>query len=104
MQGMFKGASRFDGVGIEKWSVSKIKSAQGFWFMFDTVGGGTLPLSSCTKRRIADAWGTNIQACGASVCSWSGETCPVVFAAVRVLACSEEPVLAMAMRLISLHT
>ena len=82
--GMFKGANAFEGVGIEKWSVSKIKAPSGFLFVFDAVGGGTIPLSSCTKRRIADSWGPNPKA---DFSDWSGETCPVAFAAVRVLAC-----------------
>ena len=84
MMGMFKGANAFEGVGIEKWSVSKIKAPSGFLFVFDAVGGGTIPLSSCTKRRIADSWGPNPKA---DFSDWSGETCPVAFAAVRVLAC-----------------
>ena len=90
MQGMFKGANAFDGVGLEKWSVSKLKisSDQGFIFMFDAALGDKPSLSSCTKRRIADAWGTDIKACGTTVCNWSGETCPVGVAAVRALACS----------------
>ena len=62
---MFMNAIKFEGNYLEKWIVSKVTTMSD---MFDNTA-----LTSCNKRRIADAWGslpaTNY------VAKWTSDTC-----------------------------
>ena len=45
----FRGASKFTGTGVDTWDVSKVTSMSNTFL-------STTSLSSCNKRKIADAW------------------------------------------------
>jgi hypothetical protein len=80
MYGTFDGASKFAGVGLDSWDVSKVSD------MTKTFTGAT-SLTSCSKRKIADAWKSNSAFLEQSSTpsspyswntAWAGETCPKV--------------------------
>jgi hypothetical protein len=52
MYGTFNVAVKYEAVGLQKWSVVSVTDMRSFL--------GTIPTaSSCTKRKIADAWASN---------------------------------------------
>ena len=48
----FEGAAAFTGTGVDLWNINKVKTMV---FTFD----GATALTSCNKRKIADAWKSN---------------------------------------------
>ena len=67
----FKGASKFAGVGLDSWDVSKVTD------MADAFAS-TTSLTSCSKRKIVDAssWKSN-SAFDSYKTSWAADACPV---------------------------
>jgi hypothetical protein len=60
---------KFVGEGLAQWKLDKIKNAESMIAAFEGANG----LSSCNKRKIADAWPINIY-----YNAWVAEKCPVV--------------------------
>ena len=65
MRYMFKNADKFEGNRLDKWIVSTVAAMSQ---MFDGAG-----LTSCNKRRIADAWGS--LPATKYVAKWTDDTC-----------------------------
>ena len=70
MEKMFDGAAKFEGKGLNTWSVAKVTD------MSSTFRGATF-LTSCNKRKIADAWNGNPNILTWAT-SWAKETCTKV--------------------------
>ena len=71
MQNTFNGASKFAGVGLDAWDVSKVND------MTATFNGATA-LTSCSKRKIADAWKSNSVFTATTYdTDWVADACPV---------------------------
>ena len=74
MQRMFETATVFTGAGLEKWSVSTVTD------MADTFLNANA-LTSCNKRKIADAWTLISSATFVDTTTydtdWASDTCPV---------------------------
>ena len=68
MTSMFSNAVANKGDGLENWDVAKVSAMAN---MFTN----TLAMTSCNKRRIADAW-KDLPATN-DVKDWAGDTCPV---------------------------
>ena len=68
LQNMFYRASKFEGTGLFKWNVAKIKN------MLNTFNTAT-SLTACNKRKIADAWASNAAFVAATYdTTWSSES------------------------------
>ena len=65
----FQGASKYDGVGLFKWNIAKVTD------MSDTFTSATA-ITSCSKRRIADAWKSN-SAFATLNTAWAADVCPL---------------------------
>jgi hypothetical protein len=73
LEGTFRGAGSFVGNGLSKWDVVKVT------IMVETFWGAT-SLTSCNKRKIADAWKSNpVFAATTYVTKWAADTCTVRF-------------------------
>ena len=66
----FSGASKFTGTGLSSWSIAKVTT------MTNTFSS-TTSLTTCNKRKIADAWKGNSQFNTKYNVAWAGDTCPV---------------------------
>jgi hypothetical protein len=67
----FYTASKFTGTGIDTWDVAKVKNMQAFAF--------ATSLTSCSKRKIADAWKGNTAFAATLGTDWAADTCTVRF-------------------------
>jgi hypothetical protein len=72
-------ATKFTGVGLHTWNVAKVTTFEGGWTngMFEAATA----LTSCNKRRIADAWTKSnslFKTTTTYVSAWAGETCAKV--------------------------
>ena len=67
----FDGATSFTGTGVDLWNINKVKDMR-------LIFGDADALTSCNKRKIADAWKSNAAA-GPSVDfpAWDADKCPV---------------------------
>ena len=66
----FSKAAKFVGYGLEKWDVDKVTAMTG------TFNGAT-SITSCNKRKIADAWaGSGVFTATSYDTDWSADTCP----------------------------
>ena len=67
----FKDASSFTGTGVDLWNINKVKD------MFSTFLNA-IALTSCNKRKIADAWKSNAAFTATDYdTDWATDTCPV---------------------------
>jgi hypothetical protein len=72
-------ASKFTGTGVDTWDVAKVT------IMTSTFGstaylGSTTSLTTCNKRKIADAWKSSAVFTATSYDEdWAGDTCTVRF-------------------------
>ena len=73
MRNTFDGAASFNGTGVDLWNINKVKFVTG---VFDNANA----LTSCNKRKIADAWKSNA-AFTATITDygtdWAADTCSV---------------------------
>ena len=69
----FSGASSFSGTGVDLWNVNKVT-------IMSNIFDGTTALTSCNKRKIADAWKSIQSFVGTSYDNydWADDKCPVV--------------------------
>ena len=69
----FSGASSFAGTGVDLWNVNKVT-------IMSNIFDGTTALTSCNKRKIADAWKSIQSFVGTSYDNydWADDKCPVV--------------------------
>ena len=65
----FSSASKFTGTGLPTWNIAKVTS------MADTFQFAT-SLTSCSKRKIADAWKSNVAFTAAYETAWAADACP----------------------------
>ena len=71
----FKDASSFTGTGVDLWNINKVKSVTS---IFDGGGNGANALTSCNKRKIADAWKSNAAFTATDYdTDWAADTCSV---------------------------
>jgi surface protein len=69
----FRDASKFTGTGVDTWDVAKVTSMSGTFLL-------TTSLTTCNKRKIADAWKSNSAFVATTyVTDWAGDTCTVRF-------------------------
>jgi hypothetical protein len=69
----FRGASKFTGTGVDTWDVAKVKR-------MDNTFISTTSLTTCNKRKIADAWKSNsVFAATTYDTDWATDMCPVRF-------------------------
>jgi hypothetical protein len=69
----FSGASKFTGTGVDTWDVAKVKR-------MDNTFTSTTSLTTCNKRKIADAWKSNsVFVATTYVTDWASDTCTVRF-------------------------
>ena len=81
LQATFKSASKFAGVGLDVWDVANVTK------MADTFTA-TTSLTTCNKRKIADAWKSSATFTGTTYdTDWAGETCPKVRDDVGMMGC-----------------
>jgi surface protein len=80
LKSMFRNAVKYEGNGISKWSVAKVSTSHSG----SLLGGMTstffnaAALTSCNKRKIADAWKTNAAWVTRTYdTDWSSDTCPL---------------------------
>ena len=79
----FESASKFTGTGVDTWNVVKVAT---FTFTFSS----TTSLTTCNKRKIADAW-KNSAAFGTSYgVLWADDKCVPVRNGVRTMRCDVE--------------
>jgi hypothetical protein len=72
LQDTFHKAATFEGNGLSKWNIAKVTD------MSLTFYGAT-SLTSCNKRKIADAWeSSSVFTATTYGTDWAGETCPKV--------------------------
>ena len=105
----FKETHKFAGIGLNSWITTSVKNLDG---TFDKAGKMNADLSgwsvgqvtnmnnmflnaagltSCIKRKIADAWkSSSIFVATTYDTDWAGETCPKVRDGVRTMACDSE--------------
>jgi hypothetical protein len=70
---MFYGASKFTGTGLSAWGVAKVTS-------MDNTFTSATSLTSCNKRKIADAWKSSAVFVATTYATdWATDTCPVRF-------------------------
>ena len=66
---LFDGAKKFTGTGLSTWNIAKVTD------MTDTFRSAT-SISSCSKRRIADAWKSNVVFVATTYdTDWAADTC-----------------------------
>ena len=82
MYGMFRYASKFEGTGLDTWDVAKVTNMAG---TFSDMSG-SIPLTSCNKRKIADAWNGNPHILTWAT-TWANEKCTKVRDGVRMMRC-----------------
>ena len=70
MRYTFYGASSFTGTGLDLWNINKVKN-------MDNTFNGANALTSCSKRKIADAWKSNVAFTATYYTDWAADTCPV---------------------------
>ena len=71
MRYTFYGASSFTGTGVDLWNINNVKKI-GYTFF------NTNALTSCNKRKIADAWKSNAAfAADTYDTEWANDKCPV---------------------------
>ena len=71
MGGTFNGAASFTGTGVDLWNINKVKTIGGIFY-------GTKAITSCNKRKIADAWKSNAAFTATDYdTDWATDTCPV---------------------------
>ena len=102
MTSAFRGASKFIGTGLDKWNTASVTSLEATfrdatamnadlsgWFVDKVVIGKytsmettfkeASSLSSCNKRKIADAWAGNLAFKATSyTADWTADACPIV--------------------------
>jgi surface protein len=73
LQSTFYGASKFTGTGVDTWDVAKVTT------MSNTFTS-TTSLTTCNKRKIADAWNSITAFVATSYdTDWAADTCTVRF-------------------------
>jgi hypothetical protein len=74
LYGTFHFASKFTGMGVDTWDVAKVTT------MTDTFYSTITSLTTCNKRKIADAWKSSAVFTATSYDEdWAGDTCTVRF-------------------------
>jgi surface protein len=77
----FSGAASFTGTGVDLWNINKVK----------TMGGifkDATALTSCNKRKIADAWKSNAAFTNRGYdTDWAADTCQQSVSTVSLLFC-----------------
>jgi hypothetical protein len=69
----FTSAYKFTGTGVDTWDVAKVTTMSGTF-------GSTTSLSTCNKRKIADAWkSSSVFTATTYDTDWAADTCPVRF-------------------------
>ena len=77
----FKSASKFAGVGLDAWDVANVTQMAGTFT-------ATTSLTTCNKRKIADAWKSSATFTGTTYdTDWAGEICPKVRDEVGTIGC-----------------
>ena len=72
MEGTFNGATSFTGTGVDLWNINKVKNIRSIFY-------GATALTSCNKRKIADAWKNNTVFTATTYdTSWAADTCSAV--------------------------
>jgi hypothetical protein len=73
LQYTFRNAFKFTGTGVDTWDVAKVTSMTNTFF-------STTSLTTCNKRKIADAWKSNSVFVATSYdTDWAADTCTVRF-------------------------
>ena len=67
----FQGASKFRGVGLASWNIAKVTAEFTMFWAFDSA----FSITSCSKRKIADAWKSN-SAFATWDTAWAADACP----------------------------
>ena len=70
MQGVFMQAAKFGGNGVDTWNVAKVTNMN---YIFSLANS----LTSCNKRKIADAWTFDVFTKRSTFDDWSADACPV---------------------------
>ena len=71
MSSTFRDASSFTGTGVDLWNINKVKSMTSIFY-------GVNALTSCNKRKIADAWKSNAAFTATTYdTDWAADKCPV---------------------------
>ena len=72
MQNTFSYATSFTGTGVDLWNINKVKNIRSIFY-------GATALTSCNKRKIADAWKNNTVFTATTYdTSWAADTCSAV--------------------------
>ena len=78
----FNGAKKFTGTGVDMWSAS---AATNMEQMFQN----TEALTSCNKRKIADAWAGNLAFKATTyTAKWTADACPIVVRRAMIYRCT----------------
>ena len=73
LQATFASASKFAGTGLSSWDVAKVTTLAHTFYL-------TTSLTTCNKRKIADAWKSSAVFKGTDYdTAWAADTCPVRF-------------------------
>ena len=82
MGATFSGASSFTGTGVDLWNINKLKSMNNIFVRANA-------LTSCNKRKIADAWKNNTAFTGVGATTyeadWAKDTCQQPVSTVSLL-------------------
>ena len=83
LRSTFNGASKFSGTGVDTWDVAQVTTMTNTFF-------STTSLTTCNKRKIADAWKSSAVFTATSYDEdWAADTCTVRFERMEMHRVSE---------------